>query len=73
MRPGFSKGFESNERDSGRICYLTRIAEEVVAVAEGPRGELWGGLKDRRGDSDREMVWWLALRHAGMTLRTVEC
>ena len=46
-----------------------RTFEEVVAVVEGHRGQRWGEFRDRRGDSGREMVWWLARRHAGMTLR----
>ena len=46
-----------------------RTFQEVVAVVERHRGERWDDFRDRRGDSGREMVWWLARRHAGMTLR----
>ena len=46
-----------------------RTFQEVVAVVEGHRGQSWVEFRDRRGDSGREMVWWMARLHAGMTLR----
>jgi len=52
-----------------RASKRRRPFQEVVAMVEGHRGESWGEFRDRRGDSGREMVWWLARRHAGMTLR----
>ena len=42
--------------------------QHAVAVVERHRGRPWQETKDLTGDPSREMVWWLARRHAGMTL-----
>ena len=42
--------------------------EDAVAVVEGHCRRRWEEFKERRGDPGREMVFWLARRHAGMTL-----
>ena len=42
--------------------------EKAVSVVSAHRGEKWEAFKDRRGDPGREMVWWLARRHCGMSL-----
>jgi len=42
--------------------------QHAVAVVERHRGKSWQESKNLTGDPSREMVWWLARRHAGMTL-----
>jgi hypothetical protein len=42
--------------------------EKAVSVVSAHRGEKWVTFRDRRGDPGREMVWWLARRHCGMSL-----
>ena len=60
----------SRREIAGKRAWKRRLTfQEVVAVVERHRGERWDDFRDRRGDSGREMVWWLARRHAGMTLR----
>lgn len=45
-----------------------RTFEDAVAIVEGHCRRPWAEFKERRGDPGREMVFWLARRHAGMTL-----
>jgi REP element-mobilizing transposase RayT len=45
-----------------------RSFEEAVAIVEGHCQRPWDEFKSRHGDPGREMVLWLARRHAGMTL-----
>jgi len=42
--------------------------EDAVAVVESHSRTPWEEFKNLRGDPGREMVFWLARRHAGMTL-----
>ena len=42
--------------------------EDAVAIVEGHCRRPWAEFKERRGDPGREMVFWLARRHTGMTL-----
>ncbi len=54
----------------GKRAWRRRCSfENAVAVVERRRGQAWADCKERRGDPSREMVWWLARRHTGMTLR----
>jgi REP element-mobilizing transposase RayT len=43
--------------------------EELVAAVENVRGEGWEAFAGRHGDWGRDLVLWLARRHAGMTLK----
>ena len=45
-----------------------RTFEDVVAIVEPYRRRPWAEFRERHGDPGREMVFWLARRHAGMTL-----
>ena len=40
----------------------------MVSAVARHRGEDWEDFGQRRGDTGREMVWWLARRHCGLTL-----
>jgi hypothetical protein len=42
--------------------------EEVACAVARERGEAWEEFSQRRGDSGRDLVWWLARRHCGLTL-----
>ena len=39
-----------------------------MVVVERHRGKSWQESKDLIGDPSREVVWWLARRHAGLPL-----
>lgn len=42
--------------------------EEVVRAVEKVKGERWEEFRDRQGDRSRDVVLWLARRHAGLKL-----
>jgi REP element-mobilizing transposase RayT len=48
-----------------------RTWAEIVAAVEEIRGEVWAAFRDRHGDAGRDLAWWAARRHGGMTLREV--
>ncbi len=58
----------SREHGGKRALRGRKSFEEVVAAVARHRGEAWEEFSKRRGDCGREMVWWLARRHCGMTL-----
>jgi hypothetical protein len=43
--------------------------EQAAAAVASHRGEPWEAFSMRRGDPGRDMVWWLARRHSGLTVR----
>jgi REP element-mobilizing transposase RayT len=45
-----------------------RTFEDAVAIVERHRRRPWEEFRERRGDPGREMVFWLARRHTGLTL-----
>ena len=51
-----------------RALRRRRSFEDVVAAVAAQRGEDWESFRQRRGDPGRELVWWLARRHCGLTL-----
>jgi REP element-mobilizing transposase RayT len=57
------------EHPGKRAFKRRRSFEEVVSAVARHRGEAWEDFSQRRGDPGREMVWWLARRHCGLTLR----
>jgi chromosomal replication initiation ATPase DnaA len=59
---------EKREIGGKRALSKRRSFEEVIAAVAGHRGEKWEDFCGRRGDSGRELVWWLARRHCGLTL-----
>jgi len=56
------------EHAGKRALRARRAFQEVVAAVAAHRGEPWEEFSKRRGDCGREMVWWLARRHCGLTL-----
>jgi REP element-mobilizing transposase RayT len=59
---------ETREHGGKRTLRGRKSFEEIVAAVARTRGEAWEEFSQRRGDSGREMVWWLARRHCGLTL-----
>jgi len=59
----------TREQTGKRVLNRRRSFEEVVAAVVRHRGEAWEEFSGRKGDSGREMVWWLARKHCGLTLR----
>jgi putative transposase len=51
-----------------RALSRRRTFQDAVAIVERHRQRPWEEFKNRRGDPGREMVFWLARRHTGMTL-----
>ena len=51
-----------------RALSRRRSFEEVVAAVARHRGEDWERLRQQRGNPARELAWWLARRHCGLTL-----
>jgi hypothetical protein len=58
----------TREYGGKRALARRRSFEAVVSVVARHRGEGWEEFSKRRGDSGRELVWWLARRHCGLTL-----
>jgi REP element-mobilizing transposase RayT len=61
-------GGDKREHGGKRALGRRRSFEEVIAAVAGQRGEAWDTIRQRKGDSGREMAWWLARRHCGLTL-----
>ncbi len=45
--------------------------ETIVAAVESAKGEAWNAFRDRHGDVGRDLVFHLARRHSGLTLRQI--
>lgn len=45
--------------------------ETVVAAVEKAKGEAWNAFRDKYGDLGRDLVFHLARRHSGLTLRQI--
>jgi putative transposase len=45
--------------------------ETVVAAVEKAKGEAWNAFRDKHGDGGRDLVFHLARRHSGLTLRQI--
>ena len=56
------------EHAGKRSLRRQRSFEEVVSAVAKGRGEAWEDFSTRKGDPGRELVWWLARRHCGLTL-----
>jgi len=56
------------EHGGKRSLSRRRSFEEVVSAVASHRGGSWEDFSKRRGDPGREMAWWLARRHCGLTL-----
>jgi REP element-mobilizing transposase RayT len=65
---GQSKGAK-REHTGKRALRMRKSFEQIAATVASHRGEPWEDFSQRRGDPGREMVWWLARRHSGLTLR----
>jgi hypothetical protein len=54
----------------GRRLLRARMSwEQIVAHVENLRGESWTTMRDRHGDTGRELAWWAGRTYAGLTLR----
>ena len=56
------------EHGGKRALSRRRSFEEVIAAVASHRGEEWEAFRQRKGDPGREMAWWLARRHCGLSL-----
>jgi hypothetical protein len=67
---GQLKGGRGGRREIAgkRALNRRRSFEEVVSAVSAHRGGKWEDFSRRRGDPGRELVWWLARKHCGMTL-----
>jgi len=61
-------GGAKREHGGKRALGRRRSFEEVVSAVARHRGEAWKDFSERKGDSGRELVWWLARRQCGLTL-----
>ena len=52
-----------------RALRMRKRFEQAAAAVTSHRGEPWEAFSMRRGDPGRDMVWWLARRHSGLTVR----
>jgi chromosomal replication initiation ATPase DnaA len=54
----------------GRGIMRRRLSiEEITRRLENIKGEKWDSFKDRKGDTGRDVVMWVARRHGGYKLR----
>lgn len=61
-----------SKEQAGRRDFTVRIAfERIVAVVEQERGEKWARFAERHGDWGRDLVFYLARRRSGLTLREI--
>ncbi len=68
---GVRQYLQGDEREQPDLVRLRRRVswEQVVAAVEEVKGEGWEQFRDRRKDWGRDLAFWLAQRHAGMTLK----
>jgi putative transposase len=45
--------------------------ETIVTAVESAKGESWDAFRERHGDGGRDLVFHLARRHSGLTLRQI--
>ncbi|MDZ4198491.1 MAG: hypothetical protein U1E27_04305 [Kiritimatiellia bacterium] len=56
----------------GRAGLQRRVAwPEIVEAVETVKGEPWADFVDRYGDWGRELAFWIARRHGGLTLKEI--
>jgi len=54
----------------GRRIMMRRLSiEKIMGRMEKIKGEKWESFKDRKGDTGRDIVMWVARRHGGYKLR----
>jgi len=64
------KTIKIEREHKGRGIMRRRLSiEEIIRRVENIKGERWDSFKDRKGDTGRDVVMWVARRHGGYKLR----
>ena len=64
------KTIKIEREHKGRGIMRRRLSiEEIIRRVENIKGEWWDSFKDRKGDTGRDVVMWVARRHGGYKLR----
>jgi hypothetical protein len=65
---GFVRGNAREQRGAGRLAHKRPELNEIIANLEKARGEPWTEIRDRHGDSGRDLVLYLGRRVCGLKL-----